>query len=70
MLSNLYFTSTERSLLTHELLSRAHFDYEVDDQGDNQQNALTIRPITDPTATLHKVSNRPGKNKYDYSNII
>lgn len=23
-----YFTPTERSLLTHELLSRAHFDYE------------------------------------------
>ncbi|CAF4830476.1 unnamed protein product [Rotaria sp. Silwood1] len=61
---DLYFTSTERSLLTHELLSRAHFDYEVDDQGDNQQNALTIRPITDPTATLHKVSNRPALSTY------
>jgi hypothetical protein len=28
---DLYFTPTERSLLTHELLSRAHFDYEEEE---------------------------------------
>ena len=26
-----YFTPTERSLLTHELLTRAHFDYDVEE---------------------------------------
>lgn len=34
---NLYFTPTERSLLTHELLSRAHFDYDDDDDNDNSE---------------------------------
>ena len=29
---DLYFTPTERSLLTHELLSRAHFDYEEEEE--------------------------------------
>lgn len=32
----LYFTPTERSLLTHELLIRAHFDYD-NVEGDEQQ---------------------------------
>ena len=31
-----YFTPTERSLLTHELLIRAHFDYD-NVEGDEQQ---------------------------------
>ncbi|CAF2536244.1 unnamed protein product [Rotaria sp. Silwood2] len=60
---DLYFTPTERSLLTHELLSRAHFDYDDDNQGDNQQNAVTIRSLTNTSAELQKLSKRPGKNK-------
>jgi hypothetical protein len=39
---DLYFTPTERSLLTHELLTRAHFDYD-DDEDDEQQMPVTIR---------------------------
>ncbi len=38
-----YFTPTERSLLTHELLSRAHFDYD-DAEDAEQQNLATILP--------------------------
>ncbi|CAF2393453.1 unnamed protein product [Rotaria sp. Silwood2] len=57
---DLYFTPTERSLLTHELLSRAHFDYDDDNQGDNQQNAVTIRSLTNTSAELQKLSKRPG----------
>jgi hypothetical protein len=37
-----YFTPTERSLLTHELLSRAHFDYDnVEDAGQSKPVAIT-----------------------------
>ncbi|CAF1193623.1 unnamed protein product [Rotaria sordida] len=57
---DLYFTPTERSLLTHELLSRAHFDYDNDNPDDDQQYPVIIRPLTDPTAELQKVSERPG----------
>jgi hypothetical protein len=40
---DLYFTPTERSLLTHELLTRAHFDYD-DEDDDEQQIPIIIRP--------------------------
>ena len=33
---DLYFTPTERSLLTYELLSRAHFDYNHEENDDQQ----------------------------------
>ena len=39
---NLYFTPTERSLLTHELLCRAHFDF--DDDNDDQLPPIALRP--------------------------
>jgi hypothetical protein len=39
----LYFTASERSLLTYELLSRAHFD-EFHDDDDDQQMPVAIRP--------------------------
>lgn len=38
-----YFTPTERSLLTHELLIRAHFDYE-NVEGDEQPMSVSIIP--------------------------
>jgi ssDNA-specific exonuclease RecJ len=45
----LYFTPTERSLLTHELLTRAHFNCDDDnddddDDEDDQQSQVVIRP--------------------------
>ncbi|CAF5217158.1 unnamed protein product, partial [Rotaria magnacalcarata] len=54
-----YFTSTERSLLTHELLSRAHFDYDEDDDDDENQpvRAITL-PITNTTAQPRTNSRR------------
>lgn len=36
---DLYFTPTERSLLTHELLSRAHFD--SDDEEDMPEQSIS-----------------------------
>ncbi|CAF3918215.1 unnamed protein product [Rotaria magnacalcarata] len=60
-----YFTSTERSLLTHELLSRAHFDYDEDDDDDENQpvRAITL-PITNTTAQPRTNSRRSGQETF------
>ncbi|CAF1156581.1 unnamed protein product [Adineta ricciae] len=49
-----YFTPTERSLLTHELLTRAHFDYDVEE---NQPSFISPSHTTIPMLENTK---RPG----------
>ncbi|CAF4512927.1 unnamed protein product [Rotaria socialis] len=55
-----YFTSTERSLLTHELLSRAHCDYDEDDEDEKQPVRAITLPITNTTAQSRTNSRRSG----------
>jgi hypothetical protein len=39
-----YFTASERSLLTHELLSRAHFGNDDDDDDDHREQPVAQKP--------------------------
>ncbi|CAM4777756.1 unnamed protein product [Rotaria magnacalcarata] len=67
---DLYFTPSERSLLTYELLSRAHFD---DDEDHNQLVPVTQRPAMNTVVGLETGLRRPGisrlvtKKVYHYS---
>ncbi|CAF3386640.1 unnamed protein product [Rotaria socialis] len=67
---DLYFTPTERSLLTYELLSRAHFD---DDEDHNQLVPVNQRPALNTVVGLETGLKRPGisrlitKKIYNYS---
>ncbi|CAF0944408.1 unnamed protein product [Rotaria sordida] len=63
----LYFTPSERSLLTYELLSRAHFDgdgdgndYDDDDDDDNPQEPVARRPVINTVDGLRSGLKRPG----------
>ncbi|CAF3726519.1 unnamed protein product [Rotaria socialis] len=67
---DLYFTPSERSLLTYELLSRAHFD---DDEDHNQLVPVNQRPALNTVVGLETGLKRPGisrlitKKIYNYS---
>lgn len=60
----LYFTPSERSLLTHELLTRAHCDM-VDDDDDDENNSIQRRPVykmaaMNTTTGMRRGVRRPG----------
>ncbi|CAF4605965.1 unnamed protein product [Rotaria sp. Silwood1] len=65
---DLYFTPSERSLLTYELLSRAHRDgdgtVDVDDDDDDDDDypkePVAIRPVFNTVEGLRSGSRRPG----------
>ncbi|CAF3809059.1 unnamed protein product [Rotaria magnacalcarata] len=59
---DLYFTPSERSLLTYELLSRAHFD---DDEDHNQLVPVTQRPAMNTVVGLETGLRRPADDLSD-----